>query len=492
MSETQALLSRIVSLRQRLELAQGLARLRPNADTAPPHSGESGDPLPAGPARVAVLEEALAEGADCARQLDYAVRPLTAAREPGLTLPAQLTARARRVLERARDLFQALRGLADEPAVREPRSVASALHGEATALTDAALRMVQGLPDSPAVQLQQCEGIEAALAAVAHRLASLGEIVGRHNEEAGRIGLLADCLVRLDSGAATDLAPVLALAESMLVEASDCAPLRFHRPPVPAPADRDWVARSVACHSLTVAQVVARLVRLDPELRPHSGDAVFAALLHDVGMLRISPAILSHAGPLADDSRREVEGHCRAGAEVLAALVPGVPGLADAATHHHERTDGTGYPDGLREAQLTPLSRLLAVCDVYAASCCPRPYRPARETRTALTDVLLLAEQGALDRHFAERLLQLSFYPVGSVVELADGSVGVVVAVPLGRRDLNAPARPVVAIMVDANNRYLPAPRYVDLAQSDRHRIVRALSAAERRILDTRYPEWAA
>src|SRR5439155_20453691 len=120
----------------------------------------------------------------------------------------------------------------------------------------------------------------------------------------------------------------------------------------------------------------------------------------------------------------------------------------------HERLAGPGYPDGLIDAQILPLARLLAVCDAYAAACCWRPHRPARDTRTALTDVLLLAEQGVLDRHFAERLLQLSFYPVGSAVELADGSIGVVVAVPAGRRDLSAPARPVVALVVDAHNRY--------------------------------------
>src|SRR5437763_14539318 len=79
MSETQALLSRIVSLRQRLEQAQGLARsrIRQHAGPASPHAGECGHPLPAGPARVAVLEEALAEGAGYAPPLDYAIPPLT-------------------------------------------------------------------------------------------------------------------------------------------------------------------------------------------------------------------------------------------------------------------------------------------------------------------------------------------------------------------------------------------------------------------------------
>ena len=156
--------------------------------------------------------------------------------------------------------------------------------------------------------------------------------------------------------------------------------------------------------------------------------------------------------------------------------------LSEAAGHHHERRDGTGYPDGLREQQVSPLTRLLAVCDVYAAGCCSR-LTVRRETRTALTDVLLLAEQGSLDSHFAERLLQLSFYPAGAVVELADGAVAVVAAPQSPRRELNAPARPVVALLIDADNHFLPAPRYVDLAQCDSHSIVRTLPPAERRVL---------
>jgi hypothetical protein len=138
------------------------------------------------------------------------------------------------------------------------------------------------------------------------------------------------------------------------------------------------------------------------------------------------------------------------------------------------------------------LNRLLAVCDVYAALCSARPHRPASETRTALTDVLLLAEQGLLDRFHAERLLALSFYPVGSVVELADGAVGLVVATHTGRRELNNPARPVLSLLTDARGQAVPAPQYVDLAQVEDRSIVRSLSTAERRqVLGGLYPEAA-
>ena len=491
MSETQVLLSRIVALRQRLEQVQGLAREAGDAA-----AGLLGSYETVGPARLSDLEARAALGSEQSWQLEAAVRPLTTVPEATPpTLPAQLTARARRALERGRDLFTALRELSHEAAVQEPGSVAATLSRECTSLTDAALRLVRGLPDSPSAQLHQCEGIEGVLDAATRKLASLSAVVRRQREEGRRIALLVDFLSGLAAGDAVDLAPVSALAETLLDEAAECTPLRFLNPP-PATLEVGWVARAVACHALTVAQVMARLVRQDADLRGRSTEAVLAALTHDVGMLTVAPEVLAHAGPLDEAGRRAVEEHCHAGAAMLARL-PDAALLTEAAERHHERRDGTGYPDGLREQQVSPVTRLLAVCDVYAAGCCARPHRPAREPRTALTDVLLLAEQGLLDSHFAERLLQLSFYPAGSVVELADGAVGVVAAPPSVRRPgaetPASPARPVVALLIDADNHFLPAPRYVDLAQCEAHSIVRTLLPAERRrLLGARYPEWAA
>jgi HD-GYP domain-containing protein (c-di-GMP phosphodiesterase class II) len=487
MSETQVLLSRIVALRQRLEQVQGLAR-----EAGAAAAGLLGSCEVAGPARLLDLEARVAKGGEQARQLDASVRPLTTPfEEHPSTLPTQLTVRARRALERGRDLLAVLRELAHEPAIQEAGSVAAGLYRECTAVTDAALRLVRGLPDSPSAQLHQCEGIEGVLEAATRKLASLTAVIRCQREETGRLDLLAGFLSRLASGDVVNLAPIGALAEALLDEAADGVPLRFLHPP-PASADVAWVARAVACHSLTVAQVVARLVRHDPDLRGRSVEAVLAALVHDAGMLTVPPAVLAHPGPL-EAGRRAVEAHCHAGVELLARCLPADAALlTEAVGHHHERCDGTGYPNGLREQQVSPVTRLLAVCDVYAAGCTMRPHRLAREPRTALTDVLLLAEQGLLDSHFAERLLQLSFYPPGSVVELADGAVGVVVAAPVGRRELNAPARPVLALLIDAHNHFLPAPRYVDLAQGDSYSIVRTLPPAERRrLLGARYPEWA-
>ena len=293
-------------------------------------------------------------------------------------------------------------------------------------------------------------------------------------------------LTGLTQGTTADIRPLTVLAEALLAEAHEGLPLQLLHAPVTEQA------RFVACHSLAVAQVVARVVRHDPELRGRALEAVLAALVHDTGMLLVPAEVLAQPGPLDDAGRRAVEAHARAGADLVRRLLPDAGWLAEATAAHHERLDGTGYPGGLREVQISSLARLLAVCDTYAALCCPRPHRPARESRTALTDTLLLAESGTLDRGHAERLLQLSFYPVGTAVELADGAVGVVVATHTGRRDLNAPARPVVALLTDSHGKPLASPRHLDLAQAENHSIVRSLPAVERReLLGGHYPEWA-
>lgn len=310
-------------------------------------------------------------------------------------------------------------------------------------------------------------------------------LLDHRRREDSRLDGFVDLLSALEAGKGVDIQPFIALAEALLAEAHQGAPLRFYQAPAEQPA------RFIACHSLIVAQVVARLIKHEPDLRQQPMEPVLAALVHDIGMLRVPVAILSQRGPLTDTDRRVIERHTRVGAEIVARLLPSGSWLAEATSGHHERLDGTGYPGGLREMQVTPLVSLLSVSDVYAALCSPRPHRAALDPRTALTDTLLLAEKGALDKQHAERLLYLSFYPVGSVVELADGAIGVVVATHSSRRDLNAPARPVLALLTDEQGQPLPAPHHVDLAQWDNRSIVRALQPNQRRrVLGRRYPEF--
>jgi hypothetical protein len=491
MSDTQLLLRKITALRQRLEQAQGLVREAGAAVAG--LNGEDG-----GGGQLALLRAHVAEGGEHNALLHGAVRQVAAAvgsTEEGPPLPAHLTARARRLLERGRDLLGQLRGLADffgEAAEegddnrrsRPEDEPLARFYRDTALMAETALRTVLGFPDAASAQLRLCEGLEGFLGVIAQRLARLTAMVADRRREAERIATLADLLSGLFARQRLDVQPFVALGEELLAEASQGAALRFLYEPPTEPA------RFVACHSLTVAHVAARVVGHDPEWRGRPLEPVLAALVHDVGMLAVPAVLLSQPGPLDDEQRRQVETHVREGAVLAARLLTSGSWLADVTAAHHERLDGTGYPDGRRELQVPSLARLLAVCDVYAALAAPRPHRPARATRTALTDTLLLAEQGALDRTCAERLLHLSFYPVGSAVELADGAVGLVVATPSRELNLQAPARPVVAVLTDGRGRALPVPQHLDLAQCEGRSIVRTLSPAERRdVLGARYPE---
>jgi HD-GYP domain-containing protein (c-di-GMP phosphodiesterase class II) len=496
MVETQALLGKITALRQRLDQAQGLARDAGSAAVA--LLGDQAGP----PERLASPQELAALGEEHDAQLDSIVRPLTAAVNEQRPLPRRLTARGRRVLERGRDLLGQLRSLSDAfastadppmslddpPAVPllergEPLAI---LYRETAAMTDAALRMIPLFPDTATAQLQLCEGLEGILNAIAAHVRILAAGVTRHRREHEAVARLADLFDAVLAGEKRDPAPFVDLAEEVLADATEGGPLRF------APGGPAHSARFAAAHGLSTARVVARLVRHDAEWKKRPLDAVLAALIHDAGMARVPAAVLAHSEPLKDEQRRVIEAHCRGSAELASAVWPESAWLGQAVLAHHERSDGTGYPGGLRDGQIPPLARLLAVADVFTALCSPRPHRSARPPRTALTDTLLLAEQGLLDRTCAELLLHLSFYPAGTAVELGDGSLGVVVATPSTWRDLNSPARPVVAVLIDADGQPLPAPRHLDLMQSEKHRVLRSLTPRERRdLIGARLPEWA-
>ncbi len=497
MVETQALLGKITSLRQRLEQSQGLARDAGSAAVS--LLGDQTGPPERGP----TLEQLVGVGSDHDSQLDSVVRPLTGAlKEDRRPLPRLLTARGRRVLERGRELLGQLRGLSDaftpnaDPALSVEEAPAvpalerteplAVLYRETASMTDVALRMIPLMPDTATAQLQMCEGLEGILNAVAARLRVLDAGVGRHRREHERVAVLGELFSAVLRGEKRQPKGFVDLAEEVLADAAEGGPLRF------APSDMAHPARFAAAQGLNTARVVARIVRHHAEWKQRPLDAVLAALIHDAGMARLPSEILAQSAPLSDEQRRKVEAHCRASAELAAAVWPQSAWLALAVLGHHERQDGTGYPGGLRENQIASLSRLIAVADVYAAMGAVRPYRPARASRTGLTDTLLLAEQGLLDRACAESLLYLSFYPVGTAVEMGDGSVGVVAATPSAWRDLNSPARPVVAVLLDAEGAPLPAPRHHDLMQCEHHSILRSLTPRERRErLGGRFPEWA-
>ena len=133
---------------------------------------------------------------------------------------------------------------------------------------------------------------------------------------------------------------------------------------------------------------------------------VLAGILHDVGKLGISDTILTKKGPLTEEERKEVEKHPSKGFEIVSSI----ESLRDAAKilrYHHERWDGTGYPDKLKGDAIPYLSRILAVCDAFDAITTDRPYRKAMSINTAIEEIIKNAGT-QFDPNLAEKFIALS------------------------------------------------------------------------------------
>ena len=111
-----------------------------------------------------------------------------------------------------------------------------------------------------------------------------------------------------------------------------------------------------------------------------------AGLLHDVGKLGVSTAILDKPGVLTDAERAEINRHPAYTVEILS-KIDAFSELADVAGAHHERLDGSGYHRGRTADSLTMPARILAVADVYEALTAERPYRHALSPEEALAIV---------------------------------------------------------------------------------------------------------
>jgi putative two-component system response regulator len=130
-----------------------------------------------------------------------------------------------------------------------------------------------------------------------------------------------------------------------------------------------------------------------------------AALLHDVGTLGVPAGILAKRGQLDSEEFRQVMGHPVLGEQLLEAL-PRAERLLPAVRHHHERVDGTGYPDGLSKDQIPLFARIIAIADAFTALTVDRPYR----RRMPKEEAIRTLKQGAgsqWDPDLIERFLQV-------------------------------------------------------------------------------------
>jgi diguanylate cyclase (GGDEF)-like protein/putative nucleotidyltransferase with HDIG domain len=141
-------------------------------------------------------------------------------------------------------------------------------------------------------------------------------------------------------------------------------------------------------HSHTVASYAGAIARRLGWAEPEVERVRLAAMLHDVGKVRVPDTILRKPGPLDDDEWAEITKHPVTGAEIVA-RVEGLEPIGPWIRHSHERIDGTGYPDGLCGDAIPLASRILLVADAFDAMTSDRSYRRAMSREAALAELEL-------------------------------------------------------------------------------------------------------
>ncbi|MCC4231166.1 HD-GYP domain-containing protein [Sphingobium soli] len=287
----------------------------------------------------------------------------------------------------------------DEPASLKPSGIIAPV-------TTTPSRSTNSATVKPARAIRQDDGRERARIE-ASRVADRSKKVMREIFDAARLGKAGQC------------AAVTAVVADLttMIEKNRQAFLKVLRL---KSKDEYTYLHSVAVCALMIN--LGRQIKLDEAT---IADLSTAGLLHDIGKMLVPDALLNKAGRLTDAEFSLMRTHAERGFELLKDI-DAVPELAlDVCRHHHEKIDGSGYPENLSGSEISLAARMGAICDVYDALTSNRAYKEA------WTPVEAITRMQSWDGHFDPALLfsfmqSIDTYPVGLIVQLRSNRIGVV------------------------------------------------------------------
>lgn len=187
----------------------------------------------------------------------------------------------------------------------------------------------------------------------------------------------------------------------------------------------------------------------------------YLGLLQDVGKVRLPQELLEKHGRLSVEQFEHAKLHVNYSVEILRST-PGLPGdLPRIAALHHERQDGSGYPRKLRGSEIGMLGSIAAIADTFDAMTVRRPHADPVSPSAAIS--MLYKWRGAyFDAYLVEQFIRcIGIFPVGSLVELNSGEIGVVIAQNAAKR-----LQPRVMVIRDAAGKPMQPQKLLDLSRS--------------------------
>jgi HD-GYP domain-containing protein (c-di-GMP phosphodiesterase class II) len=232
-------------------------------------------------------------------------------------------------------------------------------------------------------------------------------------------------------------------------------------------------SRNYIVEHSTKTTILALAVGMHMKMPPHKlMELGTAGVLHEIGMIRLPSQLYMSNKQLTAQEKKAITAHTVLGFKILKSFQFPMS-ICLAVLECKENLDGSGYPRGLTGDRLSLYGKILNVTGAFAAMTSVRPFRPARDGHNALLE--LLQKRGTLyDEQVLRSLVaNLSIYPIGSYVQLANGSRGIVVET----NDEN-PRAPQVRVVMNSNaERYIEQP--VVRTDDQEYRVVRALNEDE-------------
>ena len=204
------------------------------------------------------------------------------------------------------------------------------------------------------------------------------------------------------------------------------------------------------------------------------GRLALTGLLHDVGMFLLPESLVFSSDKLSQEDNERIEQHPELGYQVMSKLGDTYEWLAQVVRQEHERWRAQGYPNRLKGTEIHEYAQIIGLVDVFDALVSPRPYRQRMLPHEAMRE-LLMVEKNAFSHRLIKALVeQLSFFPLGTMVRLNTGEVGIVTQL-----NPRHPLRPIVQVN-QTTDRTMPAGSMsVDLSQTTQTHIVEALKPVE-------------